>query len=136
MGAKHTSTLDTVYNIGNLYKDRGEIDKASEMYGRTAEGYEDAEDDHEADVVDCCEQLSLLVAKAAEADDNRQPIGQQPLISCAQRPTRASVDSGDTANTQNIAEAACVRDKKCDVISRILNRRSMSWRQSHCIQYQ
>ena len=52
LGAKHTSTLDTVYNLGNLYKDRGEVDKANEMYERTAEGYEDAEDDHEADVVD------------------------------------------------------------------------------------
>lgn len=39
-GAKHTSTLDIVYNLSNLYTNRGEVDKANDLDERTAEGYE------------------------------------------------------------------------------------------------
>jgi tetratricopeptide (TPR) repeat protein len=59
-GAKHTSTLDTVYNLGNLYRDRGEAVEAKKMYQRALFGYKDVEGDHEADLVYLREQLSLL----------------------------------------------------------------------------
>jgi lipopolysaccharide biosynthesis regulator YciM len=60
LGAKHTSTLDTVYNLGNLYRDNGEVSKARQMYARTAEGYKQVEGDHDADIRYLREQLSLL----------------------------------------------------------------------------
>ncbi|KAF2736513.1 HET-domain-containing protein [Polyplosphaeria fusca] len=42
LGAKHTSTLDTVNNLGNLYKDQGRLAEAEAMYDRALHGYEEA----------------------------------------------------------------------------------------------
>jgi tetratricopeptide (TPR) repeat protein len=39
-GAEHTSTLNTVNNLGNLYKDQGKIAEAEAMYLRALEGRE------------------------------------------------------------------------------------------------
>jgi len=121
-GAKRTSTLDTVYNLGNLYKDRGEVDKANDVDERTAEGHERDQVDHEADIADLQDQFSFLLAKVAEEDDDRQPIGQQTLVSCDQWPTRAIADSNDTTNARSETEAARARQKKRNVILRIFNR--------------
>ena len=41
-GPDHTSTLDTVKNLGNLYADQGKRDKAEEMYQRALQGKEKA----------------------------------------------------------------------------------------------
>jgi tetratricopeptide (TPR) repeat protein len=41
-GAKHTSTLDTVNNLGILYRDQGRMKEAEEMYVRALRGFEDA----------------------------------------------------------------------------------------------
>ena len=42
LGAKHTSTLDTVNNLGNLYSVQGKLDEAEKMYMRALQGYEEA----------------------------------------------------------------------------------------------
>jgi len=42
VGPKHTSTLDTVYNLGLLYQAQGNLAKAEEMFVRAQEGYEAA----------------------------------------------------------------------------------------------
>jgi tetratricopeptide (TPR) repeat protein len=39
-GLEHTSTLDTVNNLGNLYADLGRLDEAEEMYQRALSGFE------------------------------------------------------------------------------------------------
>ncbi|KAH0535978.1 hypothetical protein FGG08_007115, partial [Glutinoglossum americanum] len=41
-GPDHTSTLDTVNNLGNLYADQGKLDEVEEMYQRALQGYEKA----------------------------------------------------------------------------------------------
>jgi hypothetical protein len=41
-GPEHTSTLDMVNNLGNLYADQGKIVEAEEMYVRALRGYEKA----------------------------------------------------------------------------------------------
>ena len=41
-GAEHTSTLDTVNNLGNLYKNQGKMAEAEAMYMRALKGYEKA----------------------------------------------------------------------------------------------
>jgi tetratricopeptide (TPR) repeat protein len=41
-GPEHTTTLDTVSNLGNLYADQGKIDRAEKMYDRALQGYEKA----------------------------------------------------------------------------------------------
>ena len=46
-GAEHTSTLDTVNNLGILYKAQGKMAEAEKMLLRALEGYEKALDaDH------------------------------------------------------------------------------------------
>jgi Tetratricopeptide repeat len=39
-GAEHTSTLNTVNNLGLLYKNQGKIVVAEEMYVRALRGYQ------------------------------------------------------------------------------------------------
>jgi Tetratricopeptide repeat len=41
-GVEHTSALDTVNNLGNLYKDQGKTVEAEEMYVRATREYEKA----------------------------------------------------------------------------------------------
>lgn len=90
-GAKHTSTLDTVYGLGNLYSDQDEVVKAKDMDERAAEGYEDVEVDREAQIAYIWKQLPLLVTMDGEADRGCQAMGRQPLISADGAITRASV---------------------------------------------
>jgi tetratricopeptide (TPR) repeat protein len=42
LGPDHTSTLDTVNNLGNLYKSQGKLGEAEKMYQRALQGYEKA----------------------------------------------------------------------------------------------
>jgi tetratricopeptide (TPR) repeat protein len=42
LGPDHTSTLSTVNNLGNLYKDQGKLAGAEAMYIRALQGYEEA----------------------------------------------------------------------------------------------
>jgi tetratricopeptide (TPR) repeat protein len=42
LGPKHTSTLETVHNLDNLYVDQGKLVKAEEMYEWALQGYTDA----------------------------------------------------------------------------------------------
>jgi tetratricopeptide (TPR) repeat protein len=39
-GPEHTSTLNTVNNLGSLYADLGRLDEAEKMYQRALQGYE------------------------------------------------------------------------------------------------
>ena len=43
-GPEHTSTLDTVNNLGNLYKNQGKMNEAKKMYQRALTGYKKVED--------------------------------------------------------------------------------------------
>ena len=40
LGPDHTSTLDTVNNLGILYGDQGKLAEAEQMYGRALAGKE------------------------------------------------------------------------------------------------
>jgi len=40
LGPEHTSTLDTVNNLGRLYKDQGKLAEAEKMYERALGGKE------------------------------------------------------------------------------------------------
>jgi hypothetical protein len=42
LGPNHTSTLNTVNNLGNLYSDQGKLAKAEKMYVWALQGYKDA----------------------------------------------------------------------------------------------
>ncbi|SLM38841.1 nb-arc and tpr domain protein [Lasallia pustulata] len=43
-GPEHTSTLNTINNLGSLYSSQGKMAEAEAMYRRALEGYEKAQD--------------------------------------------------------------------------------------------
>jgi hypothetical protein len=73
-GAKHTSTLDTVYGLGNLYRDQGKPAKADEMYRRAAKGYESVKVDRKAHITYIQEQLSILAGPDCEEQHKRRRV--------------------------------------------------------------
>jgi tetratricopeptide (TPR) repeat protein len=42
LGPDHTSTINTVRNLGNLYRNQGKLVEAEKMYQRALQGYEKA----------------------------------------------------------------------------------------------
>lgn len=40
LGADHLSTLETVDNLGNLYRDQGKLEEAEQMYQRALAGHQ------------------------------------------------------------------------------------------------
>jgi tetratricopeptide (TPR) repeat protein len=59
-GAEHTSTLNTVNNLGNLYADQGKIAEAEKMYLRALEGYEKAWGAEHTSTLDTVNNLGIL----------------------------------------------------------------------------
>jgi lipopolysaccharide biosynthesis regulator YciM len=120
---KHTSTLDTVYGLGNLYRDRGDVVKAKAMYERAVEGYKDVEVDREAHIAYIREQLLVLGGMDDIADRGCQAVDAQSAISAADTTTRASaIAVTDLANVPNMTGAAPVRHRKRDLLLRVLKR--------------
>jgi hypothetical protein len=122
LGAKHTSTLDTVYNLGNLYRDRGETAKAKKMYERAAKGYSDVEGDHEVDITYLREQLSFLTATDDKPEARCWPTDQQSFVPRGRTPARTSVLPGDIANVQSVGDATSIKGRKREIFRRLLKR--------------
>jgi tetratricopeptide (TPR) repeat protein len=71
-GAEHTSTLDTVGNLGNLYAEQGKVTKAEKMYLQALRGYEKARGAEHTSTLNIVNNLGLLYAdqgKMAEAEE-------------------------------------------------------------------
>lgn len=59
-GPDHTSTLMTVKNLGNLYKDHGKLAEAEAMYQRSLRGFEKALAPDHTPTLDTVHNLGLL----------------------------------------------------------------------------
>ena len=59
-GLDHTSTLDTVNNLGNLYADQGKLVEAEEIYRRALDGYINARGSNHPSTQLIARNLSLL----------------------------------------------------------------------------
>jgi len=71
-GAKHTSTLNTVNNLGVLYKDQDKMKEAEEMYLRALRGYEEARGAKHTSTLDTVNNLGMLYkdqGKMKEAEE-------------------------------------------------------------------
>ncbi|SLM37799.1 beta transducin-like protein het-e4s [Lasallia pustulata] len=70
-GPEHTSTLDTVNNLGFLYANQGKMAEAEAMYRRALEGYEKAWGPEHTSTLDMVSNLGILYkdqGKMAEAE--------------------------------------------------------------------
>ncbi|KAK6709714.1 hypothetical protein SNK04_010661 [Fusarium graminearum] len=67
-GPEHTSTLDTVHNLGLLYADQGRLDKAEEMYDRALQGYEKAWGPEHTSTLNTVNNLGRLYANQGRLD--------------------------------------------------------------------
>ena len=69
MGLEHTSTLDTVNNLGNLYKNLGRLDEAEKMYLRALQGFEKAWGPEHTSTLDTVNNMGLLYASLGWLDE-------------------------------------------------------------------
>jgi tetratricopeptide (TPR) repeat protein len=61
LGLDHTSTLDTVNNLGNLYSDQGKLVEAEQMYQRALQGYEKALGPDHTSTIDSIHYIARLL---------------------------------------------------------------------------
>ncbi|SLM39117.1 beta transducin-like protein het-e4s, partial [Lasallia pustulata] len=61
-GPEHTSTLNTVHNLGLLYAGQGKMAEAEAMYRRALEGYEKAWGPEHTSTLDTVHNLGHLYA--------------------------------------------------------------------------
>src|SRR5207237_2476848 len=69
LGPDHTSTLDTVNNLGLLYKSQGKLDEAEKMYQLALQGYEKALGPDHTSTLMTVNNLGLLYADQGKLDD-------------------------------------------------------------------
>ncbi|KAF2848245.1 TPR-like protein [Plenodomus tracheiphilus IPT5] len=68
-GPEHTSTLDTVNNLGILYKNLGQLDEAEKMYQRALQGKEKAWGPEHTSTLDTVNNLGLLYTDLGQLDE-------------------------------------------------------------------
>jgi tetratricopeptide (TPR) repeat protein len=68
-GLEHTSTLDTVNNLGNLYLKLGRLDEAEKMYQRALQGKEKAWGLEHTSTLDTVNNLGALYADLGRLDE-------------------------------------------------------------------
>jgi tetratricopeptide (TPR) repeat protein len=68
-GPEHTSTLDTVNNLGSLYADLGRLDEAEKMYQRALQGYEKAWGPEHTSTLSTVNNLGLLYKNLGRLDE-------------------------------------------------------------------
>jgi tetratricopeptide (TPR) repeat protein len=68
-GPEHTSTLDTVNNLGNLYVSLGRLDEAEKMYQRALQGFEKAWGPEHTPTLDTVNNLGILYADLGRLDE-------------------------------------------------------------------
>jgi tetratricopeptide (TPR) repeat protein len=68
-GPEHTSTLDTVNNLGILYADQGRLEDAETMYNRALAGYEKACGPEHTSTLDTVNNLGILYADQGRLED-------------------------------------------------------------------
>jgi tetratricopeptide (TPR) repeat protein len=69
LGADHTSTLNTVNNLGLLYRDQGKLDEAEKMCQRALAGYEKALGADHTSTLNTVNNLGLLYRDQGKLDE-------------------------------------------------------------------
>jgi tetratricopeptide (TPR) repeat protein len=69
LSVDHTSTLDTVNNLGNLYRDQGNLDEAEKMYQRALQGREKVLGADHTSTLNTVNNLGLLYADQGKLNE-------------------------------------------------------------------
>jgi tetratricopeptide (TPR) repeat protein len=69
LGRDHTSTLDTVNNLGNLYGAQGKLGEAEEMYLRALAGYERASQSKTIPALNTIYNMALLYCDQSKVEE-------------------------------------------------------------------
>jgi tetratricopeptide (TPR) repeat protein len=72
LGLDHTSTLDILNNLGNLYRDQGKLNEAEDMHQHALSGYEKALGPDHTDTLRSVGNFGLLYSdqgKLKEAEE-------------------------------------------------------------------
>jgi tetratricopeptide (TPR) repeat protein len=72
LGADHTSTLDTVHNLGSLYHDQSKLNKAEKMYQRALAEYGKAVRADHTSTLDTVNNLGSLYRNRGKLDEAEQ----------------------------------------------------------------
>ncbi|OQD62219.1 hypothetical protein PENPOL_c013G09674 [Penicillium polonicum] len=70
LGPDHRSTLDTVHDLGLLYKNQGKLKQAEEMYLRALTGYEKALGPDHTSTLDTVRNLGNLYLDQGKLKDS------------------------------------------------------------------
>jgi tetratricopeptide (TPR) repeat protein len=73
-GAKHTSTLHTLNNLGNLYADQGKMKEAEEMLLQALRGFEEAWGAKHTSTLDTVNNLGLLYWKQGKMKEAEEML--------------------------------------------------------------
>jgi tetratricopeptide (TPR) repeat protein len=72
LGPDHTSTLNTVNNLGGLYRDQDKLDEAEQMYMRALAGMEKALGPDHTSTLATVNNLGLLYGDQGKLDEAEQ----------------------------------------------------------------
>jgi len=83
-GPEHTSTLDTVHNLENLYREQGKMVEAEAMYRRALEGYEKAWGPEHTSTLDAVHNLGNLYSEQGKMVE-AEAMYRRALESCGRQ---------------------------------------------------
>jgi tetratricopeptide (TPR) repeat protein len=72
LGLDHTSTLDTINNLGNLYLDQGKLEAAEQIYLLALAGYEKALSPDHTSTLDTVNNIGVLYCDQGKLDAAEQ----------------------------------------------------------------
>ena len=73
-GPNHTSTLNTVNNLGLLYADQGKMNEAEEMYLRALTGYEKARGPDHTSTLNIVKKSRKSVCRSRQDERGRRDV--------------------------------------------------------------
>lgn len=106
LGLEHTSTLNTVNNLGNVYRDQDKLNEAEHMYMRALTGYERALGPGHTSTLGTVSNLGMLYRKQGKPDEaermfSRAVAGMEKVLGLEHIFTlRANINLGNVYRDQ------------------------------------
>lgn len=118
LGLEHTSTINTVNNLGALYAGQGKLDQAEEMYQRALGGYEKIFRAEHTLILNTVNNLGLLYQRQGRLDDAEE----MHVRTLAGREQVLGVDHPDTLMSMNNLASVLRFQEKYDEAESLIRR--------------